>query len=401
MAREDILVHERIQNFPIKESVVETTAYDAVKDTILTTLREMFAKHPEYTYVPDPHRGFGFPDLDKTKISIWQNYPYDTLFLPCITLNLGSQRSKPLSFNQNLGTVDYLLDKQGNQVFDSFGRPIPIYYEYADAWDISLNININAQSPWDRDIITDYLTINLTHVYRDYLYTRGIFVSSVSTSGESEADWKNQQIYKLTVSAELYTEWTHRIPYPTETIDRIGLKIGMPISSEALVPSEGIVNGFSVETVAGILSPSERQYRYFNDQKPATASETIKYNTTTNVYEITPQWWEMIGRVYHTPAILAMIHSKYNITSLSQLTVFDWMDSISSISSSIRLGYLKTIQDLKDQLVQVANRLGIDPNIPLDVSYGNTYYNEALELQFLIQSLTTNYNHLVIRPEGI
>lgn len=399
MAREDQLVHELSQRFILTKPQVESTAYDAIKDTILRVLREMFSQHPEYTYVPDPTKGFDYPDLEKTKISIWQDYPYDTLFLPCITINMSSMRYHPISFNQNMGTVDYVHDDRGDIVLDTFGRPLPNYYEYAGAWDSNFSININAQSPWDRDLITDFVTINFTHVYRDWLYTRGVFVKATSTSGESQLDWRNQHIYKLTVSLDLYSEWTHRIPIPRVILERLALKVGAPISSAVIVPEGGIVNGDTVTGSSTILPPDGIGYEtaLSLDEKPVSAMDTIAYNASLNVWEITTIWWRKIASFFNTPSLLGMLRQKYGITTLNQITVEQWFDILASISSPYHLGYVKVSQDVQVGKEAAGTVLGVDSETPFPLGYEETEYNRLIQLQKIKATLDETYARLVVR----
>lgn len=398
MAREDTLVHEISQNYPLERAIVETTAYDAVKDTTLRAMREMFSHHPEYTYVPDPVRGFGYPDLDKTRIVIWQEYPLDTLFLPAITINIGSMRDHPISFNQNMNTVDYLHDDDGNIIYNAFGQPIPNYFEYAGAWDSVLNVNINAQSPWDRDLITDYVKINFMHIYRDWLYTRGIHVKTVGTSGESQADWRNQHIYKLTLAVDIYTEWTHRIPVPTEIVESVALNIYSPISTQALVPPNGVVDGEKVESVATILSHDEQALKTYDDDRPDSAMATVEYRTATNRWEITTEWWQYIATEFDDDENLEMLQVKYGITSLSDITTEIWMSILASISSSAHLGYLRVLTDLEAAIEEAADVLGIDSEMPLPDGYQSTEYNRLLQLRLIYDALKEEYEELVQRP---
>lgn len=398
MAREDTLVHELSQRFLLEKPIVETTAYDAVKDTVLKVLREMFSRHPEYTYVPDTHRGWGFPDLDKTRIVIWQEYPYDTLFLPCITLNMGSMKYSPVSFNQNMATVDYLHDEYGNIVINEFGNPVPNYYEYAGAWDSSLSININAQSPWDRDLITDFVKINMIHVYRDWLYTRGVFVKSVTTSAEGQAEWRNQHIYKLTLTCDLYSEWTHRIPVPRDYITAITETMRAPISSAPLVPEGGIVDGETVEDFATIIDAEDQTVRFFNDDKPENAMATIEYDETENEWLIVDEYWAQIARYFDTDEELAMLQTKYSIDSLAEITIEIWFDILSAISSPMRIGYLQVIQDVQVGINEAADSLGVDPEIPLPDGYASTEYNRLIQLREIKGQLEEAYEELVKRP---
>lgn len=401
MAREETLVHELSQRQPPQRAVIETTAYDATKDIILLVLREMFSRHPEYTYVPDPERGFDFPDVDKTRLQIWQDYPYDTLFLPVITINMGSLRDHPIGFNQNINTVDYKHDENGNLEYNQFGQPIPLYFEYSGAWDISFSININAQSPWDRDIIADFVTINMMHVYRDWLYTRGVHVKTCSTSGESQVDWRNQHVYKLTLSLDLYTEWTHRIPYPIELLERISITQNLPISTQPLVPPGGIdTNYHKVEDVATIIadgSPLQSVDRFL-DMKPLTAMDTISYNSALNEWEIKESWWDFIARTFSSVESLQMLSALYGINTLSEITVENWFDILARISSPAHLGYLKTIQDVHVGTTIAAAVLNVDIDDTFPDGSEETSLNRLIQLRNIETLLRNNYMASVTRP---
>lgn len=392
MAREDTLVHQFSQREPLRRAVVETTAYDATKDCILHVLREMFARHPEYVYVPDPHRGFDFPDLEKTKIQIWQDYPYETLFLPCITINVGSFRDHPVGFNQKIHTVDYWYE-QGNVVYNEFGRPIPLYFEYAGAWDISFNININAQSPWDRDLLADFVTINFMHIYRDWLYTRGIHVKTLSNSGESQVDWRNEHVYKLTTSLDLYTEWTHRIPYPRELLERFGYSIHSSIARQPLVPDS---DEDPVERVDNFATTTDEIPQYL-DLKPASAMDTVVYNEETQQWEIEEEWWLFIGRYLSREEIATEISIRYEVNTLEQLVVEDWLDILANISSPARLGSAKVLNDVQVGIKEAANSLRVDADGDFPPGSETTELNRLIQLRNIYAELEGRYQSATVR----
>lgn len=391
MARESTLIHEREHNFVPDHAIVETTGYDAIKEIMLKVLREMFSRHPEYTYVPDPERGWGWPDFEKTKIAIWEDYPLDTLFLPVITLNIGSVRDHPIGFNQNREVVNYLVDKNGEQVFSPDGFPIPIYFEYAGAWDVNFNITIDAGSPIERDVLTDLVKISIMHIYRDWLYTRGIHVKTLNVGGEEIVEWKNDKIYKTTISCELFTEWTHRIPFPSGPIaDHFSYRIGMPITHSAIVPQgyikEGWIWGKDGVPIYHPASRAQVTTEFFSlDKQPETVINTLEYNTTTNAYEITEAWWLFIAKYY----IQIDMKAKYHIEKLADITVAIWLDSLASVSSPARLGYPKVIADLEEEIKRLGVEMGVDPESDLS-GYG-PQYNRIKELQENLDNLKNTY----------
>ncbi len=362
MAREKQLIREINQDYIPRAPILVTNGWDATKDTMLLCLREMFASNPEYTYVPDPNKGWGHPDLEQTKITIWEDYPLDTLFLPSITLNISSQRDHPMSFNQDLLHICWLFDDAGKQVFDQFGKPVPAFYQYTSAWDIVFNVVINAESPWDRDKLADYVTINLMHLYRDWLYTRGIHLKTLGTGGEEVTDWNNEKIYKVNVACELYTEWSNRIPIVGPTVSQLGIKIGSPITLSALVPVGVIKDGYG-ENYAGQMvdRPSTigqmTDIDFYLDLRPVTSIDTIEFNTTTNQYEITPDWMLFIAQWFNETQLAHIFH----ITKLSDLTVQDWFIMMAQFSSPARMGFPTLFANLE---AEIATLLAAADKIP-------------------------------------
>ncbi len=325
MSREVTLVHEVQHNFVPDNPIIETNGYDSVKDTFLKVLREMFSRHPKYPYVPDKERGWGWPDLETTKIVIWEEYVLDTLFLPAITISIGSVRNHEMSFNQSWGQVNYKLNAAGQVQYDADGRPIPLYHEFAGAWDMSFNITLNAADPITRDVLTDFIKINVLHVYRDWLYTRGIHVKGVSVGGEEIAEWNNNKIYKTTTSVDIMTEWTHRIPIKGEILETVTYKIGAPITHSALVP-DGVVQDVVIEgdnfALRQPASGSQADtFSLSDNRRPNNVMDTIVYNIRTNVYQILPIWWAFIVNELDQQAL----QKRYSLTRLADLTVANWV----------------------------------------------------------------------------
>jgi hypothetical protein len=397
MAREQLLINELQQNWVPQHATVHTTSNDALQDIFLRALREMFARHPEYTYVSDPERGFGWPDFDKTKITIWEDYPLDTMFLPNITTAVGSLRDHPMSFNQDRQVVKYLYDDNGTLAHDSYGHPIPIYYEYASAWDGTFNIAVNTGSPVERDVLTDFVKISMMHLWRDWLYMRGVHVKTVSAGGSEIREWKSDKIYRTVVTVEIYSEWNHRIPIPGgNELQRISYQIGTPISHSIFTPQGYVLDGPSVGSDGIPAYNAAPRSQVQNDQfllnlRPSSAIDTLEYNLATNAYEITEEWWLKIAQ-HFDEQVLAQ---KYGITKLSDITVSMWMDILASVSSPARMGYPKVIFDLTAALETAATAMGVSPSD--DLSGHSAPYNRVRELQSLVAALTATYHTDVTR----
>jgi len=397
MAREQLLINELQQNWVPQHATVHTTSYDALQDVFIKVLREMFGRHPEYTYVIDPERGSGWPDFDKTKITIWEDYPLDTMFLPNITTAISGMRDHPMSFNQDRQVLKFLYDDNGVLVRDTFGRPTPIYYEYASAWDGTFNIAINAGSPVERDVLVDFVKISMMHLYRDWLYMRGVHVKTVSTGGQEVRDWKSDKIYRIVVSVEFYSEWNHRIPYPTGTpLETISYQIGGPITHAIFTPEGYVLTGGHIGPDGmPVINPASREQvdstSLVLDQRPTSAMDTITYDLATNAYAIIQAWWLYITQRFDEQ----MLARKYGITSLSEITVAIWMDMLSSVSSTARMGYPTVTSNLTEALQQAAVDMGVLPDE--DLSTRPPQYNRVRELQSLVAELVATYQTDVSR----
>ena len=52
-----------------------------------------------------------------------------------------------------------------------------------------------------------------------------MFVKTVNVGGESETSFANDYIYQQQVMLDVYSEWTRRIPVPTEILEGINYNI--------------------------------------------------------------------------------------------------------------------------------------------------------------------------------
>lgn len=211
MAREALLIHEIQQNFPLVRSMTETNHIDYIKNLLVDTLRESFAQHPDYPYIARDDE-IGGPDFDRTEIVITDVYTYDVKFLPAITIRVNSSNSRDVSFNQNRFTVDYLRDDDGNFVKNEFGKLVPAYFEFAGGWESQATVNVTTEDTITREELITFLSVLLFHLKRDKLYTKGVFVKNVSIGGEAEEPYANDYLFQQSITLDLWSEWTHRLP---------------------------------------------------------------------------------------------------------------------------------------------------------------------------------------------
>lgn len=267
--REYDLIHERQHNFVLERAMVETAHVDYLKDQFIEILRQTFSQHPEYTYIArqlgdDEGTLDQSPDFDRTKIVITDVYTYDVKFLPVITIRINSSRSFDVCFNQNQTTVDYLVDNNGNYVYDSLGKPIPIYYEYAGAWESQITLNVSAEDTITREELVTFLSVGLFHLKRDEFYTKGIFIKNVSTGGETEEVYANDYIYKQSLLIDTWSEWTHRLPVGS-TISGIGLEIdGVDVNNETQW-TDTWETGVTEPTVSNLLVRSNGEWNIVSE----------------------------------------------------------------------------------------------------------------------------------------
>jgi hypothetical protein len=209
---------------------VRQVAVSQGKNLLIDAIREYFKQDRFYRYATD---AFGFPltpdltdlppDIQEertTRIFIGDIFRYDKRYWPAIVVRYASGRYKPVSFNQNQTVryrMDLVLDGYGGQ---SYVR-VPTHRVVAGAWDQSFEIVIASESIPDREELTDIVSSFLIGKARQELYEAGLFVRSISMSGEREEDWGNDKVYMQSITVETYSEWRREIPIDSlvETIN--------------------------------------------------------------------------------------------------------------------------------------------------------------------------------------
>jgi len=206
------------------ENIVQQTGVVHSKNVLIDVLRNIFAQDRQYKYVSDI---FGFPktpshlgldpsagldDDETTRIFIGSTYRYDTKFNPSIIVKNTSSRYSPISFNQNLlGTIhrkEILTDGYGNQTILN----VPAYNTIVGAWDQTFEVKIITENEIDREELADIVQVTLMGTRRLELQNDGVFIKSMSTSGESEQQYSNDYIYSISINLDVRTEWKVHIP---------------------------------------------------------------------------------------------------------------------------------------------------------------------------------------------
>jgi hypothetical protein len=200
---------------------VQQVAVAQGKNLIIDALREYFKNDTLYRYTAD---AFGFPltpnvtdlppDIQETRTSriyIGDIFAMKERFWPAIVVRYSSGKYHPVSFNQEQTTkyrMDLVLDSYGNR---SYIRT-PTHHVVAGAWDQSFEILIITEAIPDREELTDIVSSFFIGTTRQETTEAGLFIKSVSLSGEREEDWGNDKVYLQSITLDTYSEWRRHIP---------------------------------------------------------------------------------------------------------------------------------------------------------------------------------------------
>jgi len=216
------------------ENVVQQVGIVSGKNILIDTLRDIFSQDREFAYKSDV---FGFPktpshlgldssagldDDETTRIFIGSTFRYDVKFNPSIIVKNTGSRYVPISFNQNLlGIInrkEIITDGYGNSstIFT------PAYHTIVGAWDQTFEVKVIAENEIDREEIADIVQVTLMGTRRMDLQRAGLFIKSISTSGESEEKYSNDYLYMVSINVDARSEWKVHIPI-SSTIERIGV----------------------------------------------------------------------------------------------------------------------------------------------------------------------------------
>ena len=322
---------------PSREYIADTHV-EAIKNIIIEDLRDLFTKYQEYQYVP---RTDGIPgaDLDKTGIVITDVYTYEAKFLPIITVRVGSSNTHHISFSQDAGTTDFLYDENGRPALEDWGRPIPIYYAYNEAWDSSVTLNVFTEDTMAREELMTFISVVAINLLRDKWRYEGMFVKSVAVGGESETKFANDYIYNQAVTLDVFSEWTRRVPVPTAILEGINYRIrtvapaGYPSSTNTLL----ITPEFSVQNAI-----------FYNGISWQVKSLYIGLlNARLDLGATKMLLQELIDRVNGSGTQLLTLPISQNLTSFNTINIDDFLLLMSHVEDSLRQDGLQLVNLLE------------------------------------------------------
>lgn len=262
MAREYELIEEARQTEAPQFELTQSTHADVLVDIVVEFLRQAFARHPIYTYVPRED-SFG-PDFGLTQIVIVDKYTEDALFLPTVTMAIDSVQTQWIQFSQSpfLTVLKMQMNPDGSIKRDDKGDAIPSHYEYVGAYNSSITLQVNAGSTLEREELVNLLHIILAESGRDTLYMRGVFVKSVNVGGQSEVEYRNDYIFQQTVTIDAYSEWRRIIPVG-ETLEAIGMTMNVlgeaPTSPPVTVAEVVPIAVFNLSSSPFVVDPLSGQ----------------------------------------------------------------------------------------------------------------------------------------------
>jgi len=239
------------------EKVVQQVGILHSKSIIIDTIREIFRGDRWFAYRDDV---FGFPatpshlgldpdagldDNETTRIFIGGAYRYDVKFNPSIIVRHTGSRYVPISFNQDLLSVIYtterLVDENGNETLIYS----PQYHTLVGAWDQTMEVKVITEDEVDREEIADIVMVSLQGTRRMELQREGIFIRSVSSSGEMEEPYANDWLYSVSINLNIRSEWKVHIP-----ISNVVERIGFCLTFDALdtdVPADSLAVNLSTD----------------------------------------------------------------------------------------------------------------------------------------------------------
>lgn len=211
------------------------------KELVVATLREFFSKDEYYHYV---HDEFGFPktpdhtDLPidagyhndiTTRLFIGESYRFDVIYYPAIIVRHGGSASVPISINRETAGVQW-----GDMVYeDGYGNiktfPSPKSFIFAGAWEGSMNIDVMARDLRTRDDLVDLISLLFVDIAFNDMQRAGLIVKGVSSGAPTEADDRNDHVFKQTVTLQIRSEWRRQIPVGN-IIEIINFGIEFPIN---------------------------------------------------------------------------------------------------------------------------------------------------------------------------
>jgi hypothetical protein len=211
--------HRVYSNFFSDEYIIQNVSIIQPKNLIIDILRGYFSRDNIYTYRADEYGFPATPDLTglniddpaTTKILISDVYRYEIKFYPSITVRTGGGNSIPISFNQE-GTIKYRKDMIENEYGGRTEVLTPTHRVYAGAWDMNFDISIYSESHSELEELTEIVKMILQYSAWNELRANGLFIKSLSISGENAESYANDYVFSHTISINTRSEWRVEIP---------------------------------------------------------------------------------------------------------------------------------------------------------------------------------------------
>jgi hypothetical protein len=211
--------HRVFSDFFANNNIIQNVAIVQPKNLLIQSLRDLFRKDSIFTYRDDQY-GFPLtPDLtgkpldteESTRILISDIFRYDVKFFPAIVIKHNGGSYKPISFNQE-GTYKYRTDYIENQYGARRKISTATHKVYAGKWEMNIDVGVYCESSSELQELIDIVSIALQHVLWNDLRASGLFIQSVSISGESSEPYANDYVYYQSLSLRCISEWRVEIP---------------------------------------------------------------------------------------------------------------------------------------------------------------------------------------------
>ena len=217
-------------------NIIQASMLVYPKELVIATLRDFFSKDSYYHYSKDQ---WGFPNVTdhtnmplgsdlpsgsgahpeftltqnlSTRIFIGENYRYNGIYYPAILVKNGGSKYIPLSINREKGGVRYeniiFEDGYGNQKIVAK----PVAFITAGAWEGTISIDVLTKSLRSRDDIIELIAMCFTELNFETLADVGLLIKPLTIGSPSEADDRNDKLFKQSITLDIRTEWRREIP---------------------------------------------------------------------------------------------------------------------------------------------------------------------------------------------
>jgi hypothetical protein len=176
-----------------------------IRDAFILHLRDIFKKHPRYTYV---EKEDGMVDYDKTKIIIFDTTPLQPFLVPAIIVS--TVPSNEIRFVQN---GDFFFRE--NETTDIIGSLI-----IGD-----VNIEILTLSTPDRDNLMD-IVYDFSKQFTQELEKYGIAIINTSLEATSQTYVNDRWFYRSPLRMKFFTEYNNKVNYDLITKINFNYQLG-------------------------------------------------------------------------------------------------------------------------------------------------------------------------------